>query len=127
LYRVEPDKLAATCAHLLDDKQAGDIVLMNVRGLTSIGDYFIVATGRNPRHLRALAREVEDAVERLSKEPLGVEGTPESGWILVDLGDVVVHLFDSERRNLYRLDLLWGDAELEDWAKMETIEAAAEG
>lgn len=127
MHRVEPDKLAATCAHLLDEKQAGDIVLMNVRGLTSIGDYFIVATGRNPRHLRALAREVEDTIERLGKEPLGVEGTPESGWILVDLGDVVVHLFDSERRNLYRLDLLWGDAELEDWAEMETIDAGLEG
>ena len=127
MHRVEPDKLAATCAHLLDEKQAGDIVLMNVRGLASIGDYFIVAPGRNPRHLRDLAREVEDTIERLGKEPLGVEGTPESGWILVDLGDVVVHLFDSERRNLYRLDLLWGDAELEDWAEMETIDAGLEG
>jgi ribosome-associated protein len=118
--------LAATCAQLLDEKQAENIVLMNVRGLTSIGDYFIVATARNARHLQALARAIEDGVEKLGKEPLGTEGVPESGWILVDLGSVVVHLFDAERRDLYRLDLLWGDAEIEEWASMESIEAALE-
>lgn len=119
--RVEPDRLAATCAALLDEKRADDIVMMHVRPLTSIGEYFLVATARNPRHLRALARDLEDAMEDLGKEPLGIEGVPESGWILVDLGDVVIHLFDAERRELYQLELLWGDAEREDWRAIEAL------
>ena len=122
MERLEPEKLAATCARLLDEKQAEDVEVMNVGGLTSLGDYFLVVTARNPRHLQALARTIEDAVEEIGKEPLGVEGIPESGWILVDLGDVVVHLFDAERRDLYRLDLLWGDAEIEEWTEMDSLD-----
>lgn len=118
---MKPERLAATCAQLLDDKLADDILVMEVRELTSIGEYFIVATGRNARHLRALSREIEDAVEGAGKEPLGVEGLPESGWILVDLGDVVIHLFDAERRDLYQIEVLWGDAPREDWKQISPV------
>lgn len=118
---MKPEILAATCAQLLDDKLADDILVMEVRELTSIGEYFIVATGRNARHLRALSREIEDAVEGAGKEPLGVEGLPESGWILVDLGDVVIHLFDAERRDLYQIEVLWGDAPREDWKQISPV------
>ena len=79
----------------------------------------MIGSGRNPRHLKALAREITDAVEDLDKEPLGEEGTPESGWILLDLGDVIVHLFDPPRRSLYSLEVLWGDAPVEQWSEGE--------
>ncbi|MFW6044377.1 MAG: ribosome silencing factor [Planctomycetota bacterium] len=118
MTRIAPDTLAATCAERLYENQADDIDVMHVHELTTIGEYFIVATGRNPRHLRALARETEDLAAEFDKEPLGVEGVPESGWILVDLGDVVVHIFDEKRRSLYQLNVLWGDAEFRDWEEM---------
>lgn len=89
--------------------------MLCLEGLTSIGDYFVISTGRNPRHLKALAREVDETVDRLDVPCLGSEGTPESGWILVDLGDVVVHIFDAERRRIYNLETLWGDAPEVEW------------
>jgi ribosome-associated protein len=121
LGKVEADRLAATCAALLDEKRADDILMLNVRPLTSLGEYFLLATARNARHLRAMARDIEDTVEELGKEPLGMEGVPESGWMLVDLGDVVVHLFDEQRRDLYQIEMLWGDADREDWHSIEAL------
>lgn len=119
---IEPDRLAGTCAATLDENRADNIVMLNVRPLTSIGEYFLIATARNSRHLRALSRQVEDVVEEtFDKAPLGIEGLPESGWILVDLGDVIVHLFDSDRRDLYALEMLWGDAERVDWHNLDGV------
>ena len=116
---VEPEVLATTCARRLNDKQADEILMLNVEGLTSLADYFVIVSARNPRHLKALAQEVVDVLEGLHKEPLGEEGTPESGWILLDLGDVIVHLFDPPRRSLYSLEVLWGDATAEEWSGQE--------
>lgn len=110
---VEPDALAVQCARLLEERKAQDTVVLQVGPLTSIADYFVIATGRNVRHLRSMSTEVQKGVGR---RPRGREGSAESGWILVDLGDVVVHLFDSAARQLYDLQVLWGDAPLVDWA-----------
>lgn len=121
MRKVDPDRLAATCAAVLDKRRADNISVLNVRPLTSLGEYFIIATARNARHLRALAQAIDDAVNELDKEPLGMEGVPESGWMLVDLGDIVVHLFDEERREIYQLELLWGDAERMDWETVECL------
>jgi len=116
LPAVEPDVLAAVCAQLLDRRKAEDIVMLRVGGLTSIADYFLIASARNTRQLDALSEAIQDGVARLHVSPIGIEGTAASGWILVDLGDVVVHLFDVPRRELYGLEVLWGDAPQEDWA-----------
>jgi len=122
---MDTEALAATCARLLQEKKAEDILVLHVEHITSIADYFVIATGRNVRHLRALAQEIEEAVNRLRLSPLGVEGTPESGWVLVDLGAVVVHLFDPVRRELYSLEVLWGDAPRTDWAALPPLQEEA--
>jgi ribosome-associated protein len=111
----EPQALACACARCLDERKAEDILLLRVEELTSIADYFLIATGRNVRHLRALSRQVQEAAGEFGATLLGLEGTAESGWILVDLGDAVIHLFDPPRRDLYSLEVLWGDAPEEDW------------
>ncbi|MBS3764655.1 MAG: ribosome silencing factor [Planctomycetes bacterium] len=112
--------MSRRCAHALDEKQADRILLLHVRELTTICDYFLIATGRNARHLKALARELEGIVDRAGREIYGEEGTAESGWILLDLGEVVVHLFDPERREIYNLELLWGDAERLEWSEVSS-------
>lgn len=114
----QPEALAVKSARLLEDRKADDIVVLQVEPLTSIADYFVIATGRNPRQLRAMASGLREGVGRLGIRPLGTEGSAESGWILVDLGDVIVHLFDPPRRELYALEVLWGDAPVLNWAEV---------
>ena len=114
---AEPEDLAAELANVLDERQGENILALRVRELTSLADYFLIATARNPRHLKALSREIERECEQKGKELLGSEGTPESGWILMDTGEVVAHLFDREHRDLYGLEILWGDAPTVDWKK----------
>ncbi len=119
---LEPEALAAACARMAEDRKADHIVVLHVEPLTSIADYFVIATGRNVRQLRAMSAQIKLGIEGLGHTPIGMEGTAESGWILVDLGDVIVHLFDHERRELYDLEVLWGDAPVVDWARAAPIE-----
>ena len=113
-----PEALAAKTARLLEERKAGDIVVLQVEPLTSIADYFVIATGRNQRQLRAMTAGLHEGIEGLGLRPIGTEGSAEAGWILVDLGDVIVHLFDPARRVLYDLEVLWGDAPVLDWARV---------
>jgi len=124
LPRFESLAVAATCAQILDKKKAQDLLMLRVEELTTIADYFVIASARNPRQLRAMSQEIQATVHRLGIRLLGVEGTSESGWILVDLGDVILHLFDPPRRALYSLEVLWGDAPEQDWAAAQPIEGA---
>lgn len=115
---AQSEALAAKSARLLEERKADDIVVLQVEPLTSIADYFVIATGRNQRQLRAMAAQLREGMGRLGITPLGTEGTAEAGWILVDLGDVIVHLFDPARRLLYDLEVLWGDAPVLNWAEV---------
>ena len=96
---------------ILSAKFGSDILLLDLNGLTIIADYFIIATGESVRQLDAM---VEDLRKQLKDEiglvPLAVEGTAESGWILVDYGSIVVHLFSEAQRQRYRLEELWEQA-----------------
>lgn len=109
------EALAATCAHIADERKAEDIVALRVAEMTIVTDYLVIASGRNTRQLRALTEEVLKRAAELSVPILGKEGESESGWMLIDLGDVVVHFFLPETRALYDLELLWGDAPALDW------------
>lgn len=84
--------------------------MLDLRKVTPIADYFVVATGDNERLLRALVRAVDEAAARNGVEPFHIEGEPESGWILMDYSDVVVHLFSPQARHFYRLEELYDDA-----------------
>jgi len=92
------------------DKKAEDILVMNVSEVTSIADLFIICSGRSERQVQSIADGVVEKAKEHGRQPVGVEGYASGRWILIDLGDVVVHAFVPEERELYRLERLWGDA-----------------
>ncbi|MEO6323194.1 MAG: ribosome silencing factor [Thermoanaerobaculia bacterium] len=92
------------------DKKAEKLVVLKLLGLTTISDYFVLATATNDRQAQALADAVQDALRKEGRRPLSVEGYQSAAWILVDYGDVVFHVFHDESRRFYGLERLWGDA-----------------
>ena len=104
---VELARLAVAGA---DDKKATDLAVLDVADIMAVVDAFVLASTRNDRQLKAAAESIEDRVrEQLDRRPLRREGTPASGWVLLDYGDVVCHVFDEEQRAFYDLDRLWAD------------------
>lgn len=93
-----------------DDKRAEDIVALNMKGLSLVADYFLICHGNNEKQVQAIAREIKEKAEENKINVKRLEGFDEAKWILVDLGDVVAHIFHREERNYYNLERLWGDA-----------------
>jgi ribosome-associated protein len=89
------------------DKQATDIVLLDVQGLCSFADYFVICSGESERQLKAIYEEVGQALKKEGVLPLHYEGNIDSGWLLLDFGSVMVHIFAPPERGYYRLDELW--------------------
>lgn len=98
------------CARALDDKKGADIVFMDLRNVNSYLDYFIIATGNSRIHCRSLARELEKFMHDLG---IRQRNKPDydSGWIILDCGELIVHIFTQEMREYYQLEKLWGDAQ----------------
>ena len=92
------------------DKKAEDILVMNVSEVTSIADLFILCSGRGERQVQSIADGIVEKAKAAGRTPVGVEGHSGGRWILIDLGDVIVHAFVPEERELYKLERLWGDA-----------------
>jgi ribosome-associated protein len=104
-------ELALTAARTAEDNRGRDIVVLDMRALTPIFDYFVIATGTSRRQLHAMSEEIDHALEDdLGDRRLGIEGYQESRWILLDYGNVVIHLFDDESRRYYDLEGLWAQA-----------------
>lgn len=102
---------AVAAARVADENRGRDIVVLDLRELTSMFDYFVLATGTSRRQLHAISDEIDRILQQdLKDQRLGVEGYGDSRWILLDYGDVVVHLFDEETRAYYRLEDLWAQA-----------------
>ena len=102
---------ALVAARVAEDNRGRDIVVLDLRELTTMFDYFVVASGTSRRQLHAMSEEIDHALEDdLGDRRLGIEGYQESRWILLDYGDVVIHLFDDETRSYYGLEDLWGQA-----------------
>jgi ribosome-associated protein len=100
--------LARHIVDVVEERKAEDIVLLDLRPETVIADFFVIASGNSERQLRALMDYVrEDVKEKLGIIPANGEGAPASGWILLDYGDVVVHLFSEEQREYYNIEGLW--------------------
>lgn len=93
-----------------DDKRAEDIVVLNMQGISLLADYFIICHGNSDRQVQAIAREIQDKALENGHEVKRIEGFDTARWILVDLGDVVAHVFHKDERAFYNLERLWGDA-----------------
>ena len=105
-------EMAKAIADLLSSKKAREVVMIDIAENSSFADYFVNATAGNERQLGSLADEVEDKFAELGFEPKSKDGRPDTGWILVDGGDVVVNLFTEETRNKYTLERIWNDCEM---------------
>ena len=101
---------AARFAAAADDKKAERLVALDVRELTSFADTFILATGNSDRHARSIADAVIEAAREHGEKPLGIEGYDDGRWVLIDLGDIIVHVFQPDVRDEYDLERLWSDA-----------------
>ncbi|MEE9298014.1 MAG: ribosome silencing factor [Acidimicrobiia bacterium] len=97
-------------AAAIDDKKGLDIALLDVSGLIVITDVFIIAAGTSRRHVLTLAEETELKLKEVDRRPLRREGMDDATWVLLDYGDVIVHVFDQETRAYYDLERLWADA-----------------
>ncbi len=106
-----PEELLRRCMDILADKKGGEIISLDLKGLSIIADYFVCCTASSPPHIRALSGHLQKTFSREFKlKPRVSEGTAESGWIVLDYGDIVVHIFTAETRAKYRIESLWGDA-----------------
>jgi ribosome-associated protein len=104
--------LAQTIAQAADDRKGGDIVLLKVSDVSYLADYFVVVTGFSNVQVRAIANSIEDRVEEeWQRRPLRTEGQMEGSWVLMDYGDVIVHIFLPKEREFYSLESFWGHAE----------------
>ena len=106
----ESRELALVVAAAALEKKAMAVEILDVTGKVDYADFLVLMTGRSNRHVDALAQAIEEACARKKKRALAVEGMPHAAWVLIDFGDVVVHIFQEEARGLYDIEGLWLDA-----------------
>ncbi len=111
---MQTDKLLSIVQTVLDERKGQEILTIDVQGKTSITDYMVLATGTSDRHIKSLAEYVNVAVKEAGFKPLGVEGGEGSDWVLLDLGDVIVHIMTTQAREFYQLEKLWTVEHQED-------------
>jgi ribosome-associated protein len=108
---------ACLCARTALDNKARDIVVLDMRDLTPLYDYFVIVTGTSRRQIHTLAEEIDAALRAEGDRRLGIEGYEASKWIVQDYGDILVHVFDPDTRAYYNLEELWADAKQVDWER----------
>lgn len=114
--------LAVAAADAADDVRATDLTLLDVADLLVFADVFLLATTSSDRQLKAAAERIEERLREHDRRPEQREGTPESGWVLLDYGDLICHLFCEEQREFYGLDRLWADVPRRDVDTGEPVE-----
>lgn len=108
---MDSKKLALLCRELADNRKAEDIVILDVRELSSVTDYFVIASGTSEPHLRAVVEEITDKLrEEHHLRPRAIDGTLHTAWVVLDYFDVIVHVMRQDVRERYDLETLWGDA-----------------
>ena len=103
----EPEGLLAQVRTWLDDAKAENVVAIDIRGKSSIGDYMVIASGRSDRHVGAIAEQIQRKIKEEGYGRARVEGQPQCDWVLIDIGDIIVHVFRPEVREFYNLERLW--------------------
>lgn len=107
---IEGEALALACAEAAADKKAEDIVILDLRGISSFTDFFIVCSASSDPQLKAVASSIRESLREQGAKPLNEQGIPTSQWVAIDFGEAIVHLFHSEKREFYDLENLWKDA-----------------
>jgi ribosome-associated protein len=108
---LESRDKALAAAGAAVDKKARDVLVLDLQGLTTITDYFVICSGESTTQIKAIAEEIEERFHAAGVKPLGVEGLSHSHWVLMDYNDVIIHIFEEETRKFYELEKLWIDAE----------------
>ncbi len=108
---------AAISARTARDTKARDIVVLDMKGLHPLYDYFVVCTGTSRRQIHTIAEEIDDAMRNIGDRRMGIEGYQASKWVVQDYGDILVHVFDPDTRAYYALEDLWADAPRIDWER----------
>jgi ribosome-associated protein len=107
---LDPGQLARAAVDIASDKKASDIILLDIRDVTTFADYFVICSGNNRRQIQAISDAIDDQLKEQGARVLHIEGTADAGWILLDFGDVIVHIFGPKEREYYRLESLWSEA-----------------
>ena len=107
---IAPRAMVDLVVDAAGDKKAEDILVLNVSEVTTIADLFVLCSGRGERQVQSIADAIVEKAKAAGRKPVGVEGYDAGRWVLIDLGDVIAHVFVPEERSLYRLERLWGDA-----------------
>jgi len=110
--RLEPQELARAIIEAIYDRRGFNILLLDIHSLSAVADYFVISSGNNPLHIRAIAQEVGEKTGALGQGPFRVEGEAEAGWMVMDYGSIVVHIFAPAQRAYYDLEGLWEEAPL---------------
>lgn len=111
---MTPEALRNLIVGALEDRKGRDVVAVDVTGVSDVTDYMIIASGTSNRHVKALVDNVVEAATSAGVRPLGVEGRETHEWVLVDVGDALVHVMQSETRDFYDLERLWAELPVED-------------
>jgi len=107
---LNPAQLARAAVDVASDKKASDVILLDIRDVTTFADYFVICSGNNTRQIQAIADAIDEALGKQGATLLHREGEAETGWLLLDFGDVIVHIFGQKEREYYRLERLWSAA-----------------
>ena len=118
---------ARLCARIADDNRARDIVLLDLRKATPLVDFFVIATAGSRRQANAIVIEIDQEMKKRGEAKLGIEGSEENRWTLIDYGDFVVHVFSPEDRVYYALEDIWGDAPRLEWQEASGPTAETRG
>jgi ribosome-associated protein len=108
---IEAVRFARHAVVVAEGKQAHDIVLLDLRDLTIVADYFVICTAESERQIRAVVNALDEELTKVGAKNPRIEGSPETGWVLLDFSDVIIHVFSPEQRQFYRLERLWRQAQ----------------
>ncbi|MCD4699634.1 MAG: ribosome silencing factor [Phycisphaerae bacterium] len=115
--KITARQLAIEAARIAHDRHGEDIVVLDLRGISPITDYFVIFTGTSGRQMTGVADEIADDAAKVGHKALHVAGLRSDQWVLLDFFDVIVHIFDEEHRKYYDLELIWGDAPRVRWKR----------
>ena len=108
--RTSPEQLARALVEAVADRKAEDIVLLDLRSISVISDFFVICSGTSERQINTLVRTLVDKADEMGYPSKRIEGTSDGGWVLIDFEDVIAHVFSPQQRAFYRLEELWRDA-----------------